>query len=296
MHHKEQSIIAVDSPPASENNLAFVSVAELLNQQELTVPRVLAYDASLGFLLLSDLGDSLYLPHLTAATADNLYSQAIDSLLKMQQLETAWLQSLARYDEHLLLEEMTLFCDWLLDRHLQLKLSSNEQALIEQTFSRLIRSAVTQPQVFVHRDYHSRNLMLAGQNTPAILDFQDAVVGPISYDLVSLLKDCYIRWPQENVSAWCRIYHHKALSLGLLDSPFDAFCRDFDWMGMQRHIKVLGIFCRLNYRDNKAGYLKDLALTFNYLLDATVKYPELNDFYVFLNTRVKPGLFAAIKH
>ncbi|GAA0204991.1 phosphotransferase [Kangiella japonica] len=283
-----QSWIAVDAPPEHENSRQFVKVAQLL--ERVNAPRVLAKDFEQGFMLLSDLGDRLYLPLLeeaqaskNIAIADNLYRRAIDSLVKIQQTHST---SLPDYDEIMLRAEMELFRDWFLQRHLGLVLSTVEHRLIDTTFNHLIKSAQTQPQVFVHRDYHSRNIMDCGPTeSPGIIDFQDAVRGPLTYDLLSLLRDCYIKWSPEQVDNWVDYYLER--SPAVLEK--DKFIQWFDWMGLQRHIKVAGIFCRLNYRDGKEGYLKDIPLTLTYILQQAEKYPAMSEFYHWLKEKVVPA-------
>jgi aminoglycoside/choline kinase family phosphotransferase len=197
---------------------------------------------------------------------------------------------LPHYDEALLRREMALFHDWFLGTHLGLELSAGEQQLLEDTFTLLVASALEQPQVFVHRDYHSRNLMVAEHN-PGILDFQDAVRGPVTYDLVSLLRDCYIAWPREQVEEWVQGYHDIALDHGIIRAPKSAqFLRWFDLMGVQRHLKAIGIFARLNHRDGKPGYLDDIPRTLAYVEEVSARYPELEGFAEFVRTRVRPAM------
>lgn len=283
-----ESWVAVDAPPEHENSRQFVKVARLL--EEVNAPRVLAEDLDQGFMLLSDLGDQLYLPLLLKAQreanqelADDLYRRAIDSLEVMQEISAS---TLPDYDDKLLRAEMELFRDWFLQKHLELELSPVEHRLLDTTFEHLIESAHAQPQVFVHRDYHSRNIMdCEGTEAPGVIDFQDAVRGPLTYDLLSLLRDCYIQWTPEQVEAW--IDYYLKISPAILEK--DQFIQWFDWMGLQRHIKVAGIFCRLNYRDGKADYLKDIPLTLTYILQQAEKYPEMSEFYQWLKDKVVPA-------
>jgi N-acetylmuramate 1-kinase len=285
-----KTVIAVDAPPEVEDNYAFQKIALILKKNKLLVPEICFIDHKLGFLLLSDFGNELYLSHLNKDNVEELYSNAINSIISMLLIPKAQLSTLAKYDHCELNFEMMLFNQWFIKHHLELEVSEAEQQCIKEAFSALTENAVTQPQYFVHRDYHSRNLMICSDKAPAIIDFQDAVVGPITYDLVSLLKDCYIQWPEEQVEKWCFSFYEKLTALGLIDYKFSAFQKQFDLMGMQRHIKVLGIFCRLNYRDNKPNYLSDLQLTFDYLVQAVAKYPEFSAFYQFLLKRVQPVL------
>jgi aminoglycoside/choline kinase family phosphotransferase len=269
--------ILMDAPPAREDCRPFVHVARLLADAGLHVPQVLAADLERGFLLLSDLGDRLYLDSLddANANADALYADAIDALVAMQSRADA--ASLAPYDADRLHAEMQLFPHWFLDRHLGLDTGGRTGAVLAQSFALLTDTALAQPTVFVHRDYHSRNLMHVPEHNPGVLDFQDAVRGPVSYDLVSLLRDVYVRWPEPRVEAWMVRYHGRATAAGVLcgvDLP--AFRRWFDLMGVQRHLKIAGIFARLNYRDGKSRYLDDIGLTLRYLVEITSRHDELS--------------------
>lgn len=270
----DKTWIAMDAPPERENCDPFVQVAQLLSGA-VHVPKIIARDAEQGFLLLSDLGNTTYLQALNndPGSANSLYSAATDALVNMQL--TKPLDDLPPYDDRLLRFELSLFPDWYVTKHLQIKLSDTQQTVLEQSFDRIVQNNLAQPTVFVHRDYHSRNLMVTEPN-PGILDFQDAVVGPITYDLVSLFKDAYIQWEEEQVLDWTIRYWEKARKAGLqVDSDFGNFYRDFEWMGVQRHIKVLGIFARLCYRDGKKAYLEDMPLVMHYLRKACERYIEL---------------------
>lgn len=272
----EKTLIVMDAPPEHEDNPAFVKVAALLEQASIHAPKVLAKNMEQGFLLLTDLGTTTYLAadQSDAAGSDVRYQAAVHALLKMQQNCSA--QTLPSYDAKLLDFEMALFRDWLLLKHLGLKLSNVEEEILAQQFSFLRESALQQPQVFVHRDYHSRNLMDCGADSPGILDFQDAVKGPVTYDLVSLLRDCYRRWPDAQVNAWFDLWYNGATDLGLLNDASRAQVRQwFDWMGVQRHIKASGIFARLNHRDGKSNYLNDIPLTVSYIREIAGRYEAL---------------------
>lgn len=259
---KEKTWIVMDAPPSKEDLAPFINIADFLLQHNVHVPKVHAINHEAGFLLLSDFGQQAFLDKLNEQTADPLYQSAIDSLLQIQLCHINGHLQLPIYDQKLLQQELTLFSDWYLDKHLNIAIPD----FLQSTFDLLIANALEQPQVVVHRDYHSRNLMHTKSNSPGIIDFQDAVVGPITYDLVSLLRDCYISWPQQKLDQWIRYYFKNAQQLGLLvDISIDQFVRWFDLMGIQRHIKVLGIFCRLNYRDNKENYIHDLPLTLAYV-------------------------------
>ncbi len=271
----------MDAPPEQEDCRPFIAVAALFRQQGLNVPRVLAQDLAQGLLLLDDLGERLYLSELNEETADRLYGDAIQALLTLQSApaEVVQVARLPTYDRPLLLDEMGLFRDWYLQRHLGLSLNKHDRAILDTLFSFLTDAALSQPQAIVHRDYHSRNLLVCDPN-PGILDFQDAVIGPSSYDLVSLLRDCYIVWPRERVEIWAAQYFEQAQAKGILPTAMTQaqFRRDFDLMGIQRHLKAIGIFARLNYRDHKPGYLDDIPRTLDYIRSVGAAWPELEDF------------------
>ena len=263
----DSSRIVMDAPPDKEDCSAFIHVTQLLRDAGVNAPAILAQDLGLGFLLLEDLGSEPYLSLLDNNSADRLYADAVNALIRMQGIKN----NLPAYDQARLLDEMSLFETWYLNRHLDITLAPQQQDTLAQTFRLLIDNATQQPQCFVHRDYHSRNLMKTSANNPGVIDYQDAVIGPVTYDLVSLFKDCYIEWPRHRVEAWLKTY----LAASKLAVDFETLLRWFDLMGVQRHLKVLGIFCRLNYRDGKAQYLNDLALTLSYVVDACERYTEL---------------------
>jgi aminoglycoside/choline kinase family phosphotransferase len=274
VHHAGGTAIAVDAPPEHEDSRPFVAVARALRGLGLNVPEILATDLERGFLLVDDLGSTLYLDVLDEQCVERLYGDALGALLVLQ-ARPAGIE-LPPYDRGRLLAELALFPEWFLDRHLGRAPDGAQRAVIDAAFELLVASALEQPQVTVHRDYHSRNLMLVETDNPGILDFQDAVVGPVTYDLVSLLRDCYIRWPRERVEAWALGYRDMALQAGVLQDCDEArFLRWFDLMGLQRHLKVLGIFARLWHRDGKPGYLADLPLVLDYALEVAASYPEL---------------------
>lgn len=261
----------MDAPPEHEDCRPFIHVAELFGAAGVLVPRVLAQDLEQGFLLLSDLGSTTYLSALDDSSADRLYRDAGDALVRIQSASRP--DVLPLYDEALLTREMRLFPEWYVAKHLDATLSEAQQAVLEDTFSLLNCNILAQERVYVHRDYHSRNLMVCEMDNPGILDFQDAVYGPVTYDLVSLLKDAYVRWDEERVLDWAVRYWEKARKAGLpVSLDFGEFYRDFEWMGVQRHIKVLGIFARLYYRDGKDGYLRDMPLVMEYLRKACERY------------------------
>lgn len=273
---KNKTRIVMDAPPDKENCDPFVHVAHMLESVGVQAPHIFERDREQGFMLLSDLGSTPYLHELDANNADRLYGDAMASLIKMQPLENG----LPRYDAKLLQFEMSLFRDWYLEKHLNIKLNEQQQRIVHNTFDLLTNNALQQPQVFVHRDYHSRNLMITKQDNPGVIDFQDAVVGAITYDLVSLLKDCYIAWPRQKVVNWVYDFiKHNPLTRHI---EHTEFLRWFDLMGAQRHIKVLGIFSRLNHRDGKPGYLKDIPRTLAYLMDTCARYDDLHEFHQLL--------------
>ncbi len=270
---EDRSLIAMDAPPSHEDCRPFIQVSKLFYAAGAHVPRVLARNLELGFLLLDDLGTTTYLQILQDGNADRLYLDAIESLIKVQLASRA--DVLPDYDETLLLCEMCLFPDWYVAKHLRLGLNPAQMDVLNSMFKRVLQYVMAQPRVYVHRDYHSRNLILSDPN-PGILDFQDAVYGPITYDVVSLFKDAYIIWDEERILDWAVRYWERAKKGSLpVATDFAGFYRDFEWMGVQRHLKVLGIFARLNYRDGKESYLKDLPLVMQYLRKACERYPDL---------------------
>jgi aminoglycoside/choline kinase family phosphotransferase len=285
--------IVMDAPPGKEDLAPFLRVARILLEMGLNAPVVLARDARLGFLLMSDLGKRQYLDALAdAGAADGLYGDAFASLLSMQTADHAMARELPPYGRSMLMSEMELMPEWFLRRHLGLQVSSAERGMLERLFDTLAQCALAQPAAFVHRDFHSRNLLVTEQHNPGILDFQDAVWGPVTYDLVSLLKDCYVAWPPARVRAWALEYRERLLAKGFaLNASESEFIRGFDLVGLQRHVKVLGIFARLHYRDGKPQYLEDLPRVLRYVSDAAGQYPETAPFAAFVAGRIEP-LFA----
>lgn len=278
-----RSLIVMDAPPAQEDTAPFIRIAELLLAEGLNAPRILAKDVAQGFLLLTDLGDTPYLQALTEASVERLYGDALSALRRMQQMDASRLTGIPPYDHPLLVQEMQLFRDWYLQRHCQQSLSPAQARSLDEVFERLARSALGQPQVFVHRDYHSRNLMFTTQANPGIIDFQDAVLGPVTYDLVSLLRDCYISWPRARVEAWALDYLREARQAGIIGAVDDeTWLRWFDWMGVQRHLKAAGIFARLDLRDGKPGYLADIPRTLGYVREVAGRYRALRPLLDFL--------------
>lgn len=282
----------MDAPPPQEDCLPFIRVAGYLEAMQINSPRVIEADLDQGFLLLTDLGSALYLEHLEAdaSSADALYGDALQALAVMQTRGAAYQSMLPPYDEALLRFELSLFHDWLCGTHLGIEFTGAEEEEWRSLCDLLVSNALDQPQVFVHRDFHSRNLMVTDDNNPGVLDFQDAVEGPVTYDLVSLLKDCYVKWPAERVSRWALDYY------ALLDPTMSGavteqdFVHAFELMGVQRHLKAAGIFCRLNHRDGKSGYLLDIPRTLSYIVDLSPRYPELEFLVRLISDRCLPQL------
>jgi N-acetylmuramate 1-kinase len=269
-----QTYIVMDAPPPQEDVKPFIHVAEVFGASGASVPKILAQDAERGFLLLSDLGNMTYLHQLNHDTAHKLYLDAIDSLILIQAQSQPGV--FPEYDRALLHRELMLFPDWYIGKHLGVTLTEKQTESLNKVFDTLLANNLAQPQVYVHRDYHSRNLMVLDKGNPGILDFQDAVYGPITYDLVSLLRDAYIQWDEEMVLDWAIRYWERARRAGLpVSHDVDAFYRDFEFMGLQRHIKVLGIFARLYHRDGKDAYLKDMPLVMEYTRKAAGRYNAL---------------------
>ena len=290
-----ETFIIMDAPPDKEDVRPYLKVTGLLESLNVHVPHVIQADAARGLLLLEDLGVTQYLQRLKAGDdPDRLYGDALYALAEIQTRGTPAARELAPYDREVLARELALMPEWFCHRHLQMTLSDAENQIIADTFEFLITEALLQPLVFVHRDYHSRNLMVTAEHNPGVIDFQDALRGPIGYDLVSLLKDCYIGWPRERVESWVTGYRNLVRSQG---GPGGRnareFLRWFDLIGVQRHVKVLGIFSRLWYRDGKSGYLQDLLLTLEYVRDTSTRYPELAKFSALLERRIVPALARA---
>jgi N-acetylmuramate 1-kinase len=278
----DATLIAMDAPPPMENCQPYLHIAGLLRSAGVHAPRVFAQDLAQGFMLVTDLGTTTYLDALTDDTAPTLYAGAIDSLIKWQ-LSTR-VGGLPEYDEPSLTREVALFPDWYVGRHLRETLQPADRSTLDAVVKRVIEHNLAEPKVFVHRDYHSRNLMVCEPN-PGVLDFQDAVHGPLTYDLVSLLRDAYIDWDEEREIDWSVRYWERARKAGLpIRADFGDFWRDFEWMGVQRQLKVLGIFARLSHRDGKHGYVKDMPRVMGYLSRACARYRELEPLQRLLDT------------
>jgi len=287
----QRTLIAMDAPPDRVEMRTFVDVARRFQALGLNVPDVLHENHELGFLLISDLGQQLYLPNLNEHTVEHLYGDAMKALIVLQAGTPAGPgdDALPAYDATLLMEEMELFRVWYLGRHRGIQLSPEQHGILDAQYALLVRSALSQPRAWVHRDYHSRNLLVTPINNPGILDFQDAVLGPVTYDLVSLLRDCYIAWPHSRVEHWVRGYFQRARDSGVpVGDDEELFLRWFDFMGVQRHLKASGIFARLNHRDAKPGYLADIPRTLQYVYDVSRRYSELQPLYSLLEALGMP--------
>ncbi|MCG6942226.1 MAG: phosphotransferase [Thiohalocapsa sp.] len=291
LRHGAGTVIAVDAPPDTEDSTAFVRLARAFGAIGLNVPQILAEDLERGFLLVADLGERQYLDHLDAANADRLYGDAIAALIALQAAGPQ--TGLPLYDEPFLRRELGIFDQWLLDGLLALPRAEQLRPMLEISYDLLVESALAQPRVCVHRDFHSRNLMFTEQANPGILDFQDAVLGPVTYDLVSLLRDCYIDWPEARVQAWQGAYLDLALRRGILHQEHvAAFTGWFDLMGVQRHLKAAGIFARLALRDGRPDYLRYLPRTLGYVRQVCARYPALEPLADFVSGRVLPAVAA----
>lgn len=286
---KNKTFIVMDAPPEQENCKSFIKVTKKLHACNVNAPVIHDVNIEQGFLLLSDLGNDLYLDKLNDGSVYDLYSDAINALVNIQNLVNVG--GLDEYDKNLLSSEMNLFTEWLVEKHLQIELKETQRKDLIKLFDLLVRNAEQQPKVFVHRDFHSRNLMVTKENNPGIIDYQDAVYGPISYDLVSILKDCYIKWPEEEINKWVDFYLNKLYEE---KSKFkinrDEFVRWFDLMGVQRHLKASGIFARLSHRDQKHNFLKDIPRTLTYIVDLKETYKELQPICVMIEESILPKL------
>lgn len=270
-----QPVIVMDSPPDKEDPAPWVEIGERLAHAGLHVPRVMVADLGQGFLLIEDLGTRTYLPELNDTTVDVLYGDALDALLRMQvHVDTGGLPS---FDHAWQTMELEIMPTWLLEKHLGVTLACGEWDIVENAFTAIMKAIAEQPRAFMHRDYHSRNLLVTTERSPGIIDFQGAMSGPITYDLASLLRDAYIVWDNERVEGWVEAYRLRLLDARMLEETVDAdrFRRWFDLTGLQRHIKILGLFCRLCYRDGKPGYLNDLPRVLRYVLDTARRHADI---------------------
>lgn len=289
LHSGQQSFIVMDAPPEREDCMPFLRVAAYLEAMQVNAPKIIEANLEQGFLLLSDLGSQPYLVSLTKApdSASELYADAMRALATMQTNGSAYQALLPPYDETLLRFELSLFHDYLCETHLGITFSTDEETSWQLLCDVLVANALDQAQVFVHRDYHSRNLMRTEDDNPGVLDFQDAVEGPYTYDLASLLKDCYIRWPAEQVRKWALQYYDM---LDNAPDDTDTFMRHFELMGVQRHLKAAGIFARLNHRDGKPAYMADVPRTLQYITELSARYEELTFIAALINEKCLPAL------
>lgn len=286
---KNKTFIVMDAPPEQENCKAFIKITKKLRACDVNVPIIHNVNIEQGFLLLSDLGNDLYLNKLNKSSIYELYSDALSTLVAIQVLVNVG--GVDEYDKSLLISEMNLFREWLIEKHLNIKLSDSQVKILTTLFDLLVNNALQQPKVFVHRDFHSRNLMVTKENNPGVIDYQDAVYGPISYDLVSILKDCYIKWPKEEIDKWVDFYLNKLYEeKAQYRINRDEFVRWFDLMGVQRHLKASGIFARLSHRDGKHNFLEDIPRTLSYILDLKETYEELQPICIILEELVLPRL------
>jgi aminoglycoside/choline kinase family phosphotransferase len=282
----EGQFIVMDAPPDKENIEPFIRIAGLLTRSCVNVPAIFQQNLADGFLLLEDFGSQCFLDRLNAHSADNLYQSAFDSLFMLQTQTAIENCGLPGYNEPLLQRELAIFDDWFLKQWLDIQIPAS---LWETVRTLLVTSALEQPVSCVHRDYHSRNLMVLNNDSPGVIDFQDAVIGPITYDLVSLTRDCYVAWPKQRVEQWMAQYYQRLLQAELIACNPALFKRWFDLMGLQRHLKAIGIFSRLHIRDGKSNYLNDIPRTLNYVTSVCATYPELAQFSDFLQNQVLPA-------
>lgn len=286
---KNKTFIVMDAPPEQENCKVFIKITKKLRACDVNVPIIHNVNIEQGFLLLSDLGNDLYLNKLNKSSIYELYSDALSTLVSIQVLVNVG--GVDEYDKSLLISEMNLFREWLIEKHLNIKLSDSQVKILTTLFDLLVNNALQQPKVFVHRDFHSRNLMVTKENNPGVIDYQDAVYGPISYDLVSILKDCYIKWPKGEIDKWIDFYLNKLYEeKAQYRINRDEFVRWFDLMGVQRHLKASGIFARLSHRDGKHNFLEDIPRTLSYILDLKETYEELQPICIILEELVLPRL------
>ncbi|MBT8081917.1 MAG: phosphotransferase [Gammaproteobacteria bacterium] len=292
----DNSFIVMDAPPDKEDSRPYVRVAGFLESMQLNAPRVIEADLDKGFLLLSDLGTREYLQVLEddPASALRLYDDALRALQVLQADGTAFQGLLPAYDDARFRFEMSLFRDWLCGTHLGIEFDAATESSWRRCCDLLAANALDQPQVFVHRDYHSRNLMVCDENNPGILDFQDAMEGPLTYDLVSLLKDCYVKWPAEQVGEWALQFYRGLDESVRQRVAEEGFLRAFDLMGVQRHLKAAGIFARLNHRDGKPGFLDDVPRTLSYIVELGPHYPEIEFLVTLIEGRVLPAMDASV--
>lgn len=284
VHLPNEHYILMDAPPSHENCKPYMAIGRELHKHSIHVPQIFNDNLEQGFLLLEDLGDKSFFSALNVESKNRLYRQALESLVKIQKITCVTNYDLPLFDEGMMMKEMMLFQEWFIEGVLKYFLSAAEKDLLVKTFHHIAEKITTFQQCFVHRDYHSRNLMILSSGDLGILDFQDAVWGPITYDAISLLKDCYISWPRDNILDLLGYYHYLLSSSHLIEGrAFSDFVNEFDWVGIQRHIKVIGIFSRLHLRDHKSTYLNDIPLAMRYLVEALNSFQDLDDFRLWLD-------------
>jgi aminoglycoside/choline kinase family phosphotransferase len=294
--HNNHSLIAVDAPPKYSNNPAFIFMQSLLKQQKVNTPDIIAVDLPLGFFCLSDFGDQLFSDVINEKNMRACYQQAIQELIKVTTCKISPNFEIESYDKAFVYRELTIFTEWLLNKHLNIVLTLDEEKQLAQNFAVLSDNFLSQPQVLVHRDFHSRNIMVLSDiksvdSQLGIIDFQDAVIGPITYDIVSLLRDCYLKWPQKDIDElFAYFYQAMAENDTFKNISTAQWQRWFDLTGMQRHLKASGIFARLHYRDDKSAYLHDIPLTLTYISDISAKYDELDFLHQLIVHKVIPAM------
>lgn len=282
-HTPQKTYVLMDAPPERESISGFLAIANAYTDSGIVAPSIINFDETQGFILMSDLGDDLLLGVLNFENADRLYTTALETLAIIQTCHQTTLGNLPRYDESFILRELQLLPEWFLEKHLQISYTPAIRGLFEKLFQNFATMMTQQPQVGVHRDYHSRNLLWLPSQKIGVLDFQDAVIGPIGYDPASLLRDCYINWPETKVEQWLRFYYEI---LNPKDFSFAQLTEWFDWCSLQRHLRVLGTFSRLNLRDQKPQYLESLPRMLNYILLVCDRYPDLKDLKLFLEAEI----------
>jgi N-acetylmuramate 1-kinase len=288
------SLVAMDAPPPRENCRPFVAIAKSLRALGLNAPDIMAADLAQGFLLITDFGDRTYLKALTPENADHLYGLALHALATLQGCKEVNDYSVPPFTEALMRQEWAWHKEWFLGKLLGLTLSSTEEKQLGQCMDLIVDSALSQPQVFMHRDYHSANLMVTADENIALLDFQDAFIGPVTYDLVSLLRDCYIDWPPQQVQTWALLYRQQLLDKGVLrDVDEQTFLQWFDWMGLQRHLKALFTFARKHVRDQQSQYLQSIPRTLHYLQSVSLRYTQMAALHDYLSQVVQPTFLQA---
>ena len=286
LYHQNKTYVLMDAPPEKEDIISYITIGQALSDIGVHTPHIHAINQMHGFLLLEDLGDQLLLSTLNETNANELYKMALSTLIQIQQCSSLK-QALPSFNEESMQKELDLFRLWFIEAYCELSLTQKEEDRLKYVFEWLISMIATQPQTVIHRDYHSRNLMVIENLQSrhlAVIDHQDAMVGPVTYDLVSLLKDCYIQWSNQQVMTWLKEFYALIPDY---DGPFSAFLKSFELCGIQRHLKVLGIFCRLHIRDHKSGYLNNLPLTFHYLLSALPNHPELTEFSAWMRSKIQ---------